>query len=117
MKPIFLGLSEVIEIHRDQIQRYGGMAGIRDIKLLKSSVAMPAIGFGECYAHGDLFEMAAAYLFHIIKNHPFLDGNKGTGTVVSIVFLAMNHHIINLPPYVDTSSGTIIDDNDFMLIW
>lgn len=66
------------------------MAGIRDIKLLKSSVAMPAIGFGECYAHGDLFEMAAAYLFHIIKNHPFLDGNKRTGTVVSIVFLAMN---------------------------
>jgi death-on-curing protein len=44
----------------------------------------------EEYLHGDLFEMAAAYLFHIVKNHPFVDGNKRTGTVAALVFLAVN---------------------------
>lgn len=90
MNPIFLSLGEIIEIHRDQIKRYGGMPGIRDTGLLKSALAMPSAGFGECYAHNDLFEMAAAYLFHIIRNHPFFDGNKRTGTVAAVIFLDIN---------------------------
>lgn len=89
-EPLFLGLDEVIEIHRDQIERYGGHPGIRDIELLKSAVAVPTAGFGEGYLHADIFEMAAAYLFHIIRNHPFVDGNKRTGTVAAVVFLIMN---------------------------
>lgn len=86
----FLGLDEILEIHRDQIERYGGSAGIRDIGLLQSAVAMPAAGFGGDYLHQDIFEMAAAYLFHITQNHPFVDGNKRTGTVAAVVFLEMN---------------------------
>jgi death-on-curing protein len=86
----FLGLDEVIEIHRDQIARYGGSEGIRDMGLLQSAVATPAAGFGDQYLHEDLFEMAAAYLFHITQNHPFVDGNKRTGTVAALVFLEMN---------------------------
>ncbi len=86
----FLGLDEILEIHRDQIERYGGSAGIRDMGLLQSAVAMPAAGFGGDYLHQDIFEMAAAYLFHITQNHPFVDGNKRTGTVAAVVFLAMN---------------------------
>jgi len=89
-EPLFLGLDEVIEIHRDQIERYGGHPGIRDIELLKSAVAVPAAGFGEDYLHTDTYEMAAAYLFHIIRNHPFVDGNKRTGAVAAVVFLIMN---------------------------
>ncbi len=89
-EPLFLGLDEVIEIHRDQIERYGGHPGIRDIELLKSAVAVPAAGLGEDYLHGDIYEMAAAYLFHIIRNHPFVDGNKRTGAVAAVVFLMMN---------------------------
>lgn len=89
-EPLFLGLDEVIEIHIDQIARYGGHPGIRDIELLKSAVAMPAAGFGEDYLHRDIYEMAAAYLFHIIRNHPFVDGNKRTGAVAAVVFLMMN---------------------------
>ncbi|MEK7313045.1 MAG: type II toxin-antitoxin system death-on-curing family toxin [Deltaproteobacteria bacterium] len=88
--PLFLGLDEVMEIHRDQIDRYGGSPGIRDIKLLESAVATPAAGFGEDYLHTNIYEMAAAYLFHIIRNHPFTDGNKRTGAVAAIVFLMMN---------------------------
>ncbi|MDP2168136.1 MAG: type II toxin-antitoxin system death-on-curing family toxin [Thermodesulfovibrionales bacterium] len=87
---LFLGLDEVVEIHRDQIERYGGSPGIRNIELLQSAVAMPAAGFGEDYLHTDIYEMAAAYLFHIVRNHPFIDGNKRTGAVASVVFLLMN---------------------------
>lgn len=90
MDPVFLNLAEVLEIHRDQIHRYGGKSGIRDIKLLQSALAIPAAGYGGRYLHHDLYEMAAAYLFHIIRNHPFIDGNKRTGTVAALVFLEIN---------------------------
>lgn len=89
-EPFFLGLDEVVEIHRDQIERYGGHSGIRDMDLLQSAVATPAAGFGEDYLHADIHEMAAAYLFHIVRNHPFVDGNKRTGAVAALVFLIMN---------------------------
>ena len=89
-QPIFLGLDEVIEIHGDQIKRCGGRSGIRDLDLLKSAVAMPMTGFGGEYFHSDIYEMAAAYLFHIVRSHPFVDGNKRTGAVSAIVFLMLN---------------------------
>jgi death-on-curing protein len=82
-------LEEVREIHADQIERYGGSPGIRDISLLQSAIAMPAAGFGEQYLHGDLFEMAAAYLFHLVQNHPFVD-NKRVGVASALVFLELN---------------------------
>ena len=90
MDPIFLTLGEILEIHQDQIDRYGGALGIRDIGLLQSAMAMPSASFGGQLLHSDLFEMAAAYLFHISQNHPFVDGNKRTGAVAAIVFLALN---------------------------
>jgi death-on-curing protein len=90
MPPVFLNLAEVLGIHRDQIERYGGQPGIRDLGLLQSALAMPAAGFGGRYLHEDLFEMAAAYLFHIARNHPFVDGNKRTGAVAALVFLSLN---------------------------
>lgn len=89
-EPDFLGLDEVIEIHNDQIKRYGGRDGIHNIELLKSAIAMPAASFGGEYLHKDIYEMAAAYLFHIVRNPPFIDGNKRTGAVCSVVFLIMN---------------------------
>jgi len=78
---VFLCLEEVIEIHNDQIERYGGHPGIRDMELLKSAMAMPAAGSGENYLHTDIYEMAAAYLYHIVRNHPFTDGNKRASVV------------------------------------
>jgi len=94
VNPNFLTLAEIIEIHRDQINRYGGDPGIRDLGLLQSALAMPAAGFGGSFVHGDLYEMAAAYLFHIVQNHPFVDGNKRTGVVAALVFLALNDVVI-----------------------
>ena len=89
-EPRFLSVEDVIEIHADQIERYGGSLGVRDIELLRSATGMPEAGFGEHYLHADLFEMAAAYLFHIVQNHPFVDGNKRTGAMTAFVFLKLN---------------------------
>lgn len=92
MEPNFLTFEDVIEIHRDQIVRYGGASGIRDVGLLQSAVLMPLSQFGGEFLHKDLFEMAAAYLFHLAKNHPFVDGNKRVGLVAALMFLAMNEY-------------------------
>jgi death-on-curing protein len=91
VEPTFLTLEEVVAIHRDQIARYGGSEGVRDWGLLQSALAMPAAGVGGQFLHADLCEMAAAYLFHIAQNHPFLDGNKRVGAVAAYVFLALNN--------------------------
>lgn len=91
MEVAFLTLDEVVAIHRDQIERYGGSLGVRDWGLLQSAVAMPAVTFGGQYLHADLNEMAAAYLFHIVQNHPFVDGNKRVGAVAAYVFLVLNN--------------------------
>jgi death-on-curing protein len=85
-----LTLGEVVAIHQDQIRRYGGAAGVCDWGLLKSAVAMPAAMFGGQFLHGELTEMAAAYLFHLVSNHPFIDGNKPVGAAAADVFLALN---------------------------
>jgi death-on-curing protein len=83
-------MSEVLLILQDQIRRYGGTYGVRDIGLLSSALAMPASSFEGKYLHKDLFEQAAAYAFHICQNHPFVDGNKRTGLATALVFLSIN---------------------------
>ena len=91
MKSIsFLTLAEVIDIHADQLTRYGGCDGVRDINLLSSAVAMPYASFSGSFLHADIYEMAAAYAFHICQNHPFVDGNKRTALASALVFLELN---------------------------
>jgi death on curing protein len=97
MEPHFLTLAEVLEIHQDQIVRYGGDPGLRDMSLLKSALGMPAATFGGEFLHTNMFEMAAAYLFHLVKNHPFIDGNKRVGAVAAIVFLTLNGYEFDAP--------------------
>ena len=89
-QPVFLTLADVLEIHLYQLVHFGGTSGIRDLNLLKSAVAMPQMSFGGVMLHKDIYEMAAAYLFHLVENHPFLDGNKRTGAMAAIVFLDVN---------------------------
>ncbi len=86
----FLSLDQVVRIHAAMIERYGGHPGLRDPGLLASALAVPRASFGGQYLHGDVFEMAAAYLFHIVSNHPFFDGNKRAGAASAVVFLVMN---------------------------
>jgi len=90
VKPAFPSLDEVLALHADQISRYGGETGIRDLALLQSALAMPQATFGGQWLHPSLPEMAAAYLFHLIRNHPFVDGNKRAGLMCAIAFLGLN---------------------------
>jgi len=91
MSPRFLSLDQVLRAHRSLIESYGGEEGLRDAGLLHSAIAMPMAMYGGAFLHADLFEMAAAYLYHIAQNHPFLDGNKRTGAACAIIFLSLNH--------------------------
>jgi death-on-curing protein len=90
LRPVFLTLDEVLALHADQLERYGGDPGLRDIGLLESALAAPRATFGSAFLHGSLPEMAAAYLFHLVGNHPFVDGNKRAGLAAAIAFLGLN---------------------------
>ena len=89
-EPSFLTFSEVIEIHDYQIEHFGGASGLRDIELLKSAIGMPSATYGGNFLHPSIYEMAAAYLFHLVENHPFVDGNKRVGAMAALIFLDLN---------------------------
>ena len=89
-EPLFLTFAEIIEIHDYQINHFGGSDGLRSAEMLKSAIGMPSSTFSGEYLHQTIPEMAAAYLFHLVENHPFLDGNKRVGAMASLVFLDLN---------------------------
>jgi death-on-curing protein len=97
MTPEFLQIADVLTLHADQVKRYGGESGIRDMGLLESALAQPQMGFGGSFLHDFPYEMAAAYLFHIVKNHPFVDGNKRAGAVAALIFLDFNDAELDVP--------------------
>lgn len=90
MDVLFLTLEEVLEIHEQQIEIYGGSHGLRDQGALESAVATPQATFGGELLHATIPAIAAAYLFHICQNHPFIDGNKRAGANAAVTFLFMN---------------------------
>ena len=88
---VFLTLDDIIESHQNQIETYGGSHGIRDIGLLESAIAQPEASFGGQYLHADIFQMAAAYIYHLVMNHPFVDGNKRVGLEAALIFLEIDN--------------------------
>ena len=88
--PAFLTIDQVLSIHQRMIEEFGGAGTVRDQGLLESAVMMPAAQFGGKYLHKGIPEMAAAYLFHLCGNHPFLDGNKRTALAAAEVFVTAN---------------------------
>lgn len=90
LDPEFMELEDVFELHADSIARYGGDIGVRDRGLIDAAVAVPRQSFGAEYLHKTLFEMAAAYAFHIAESQGFVDGNKRAGLAAATAFLAMN---------------------------
>jgi death-on-curing protein len=89
-EPVFLTVDDVLALHVDQIREFGGSEGLRDQGGLESAVAQASATYGGKYLHAGLFDMAAAYAFHIAGNHPFVDGNKRTALNAAIVFLGLN---------------------------
>lgn len=86
----FLTLAEVIEIHKNQIELYGGDPGVRDFNLLNSAISIPQSTFDGQFLYKTIFDMAAACIYHICQNHPFVDGNKRVALVCGLVFLDFN---------------------------
>jgi death on curing protein len=82
----YLTLIEVLAIHEDQIQRYGGSFGVRDHGLLDAALYRPQTGY-----YADLLEEAAALWESLAQNHPFIDGNKRTAFAATYTFLAINN--------------------------
>jgi death on curing protein len=113
VEPTFLSVDEVLSLHVDQIRLFGGTEGLRDRGALESAIAMPQASFGGQFLHDDVFEMAAAYAFHIAENQPFLDGNKRTALDAAIVFLGLNGYLVLDPDeklydaMIDLSSGAM----------
>lgn len=87
-EPRFLRENEVLEIHKEQIEAFGGDSGIRDVGMLQSALSRPISKWQ--YESASIFQLAAAYAFGIAKNHPFVDGNKRTAFMSAYVFLGLN---------------------------
>lgn len=87
---IYLTLEQVIIIHEDQVMRYGGSSGLRDVSLLESAVFRPQSSFGGEDLYPTVFDKASALIHSLILNHPFVDANKRTGTASMLVFLELN---------------------------
>jgi death-on-curing protein len=87
-EPCWLTREAVLAIHAQLLARFGGSSGIRDDNMLESALAKPR----QLHAYGqpNAYEMAAAYAFGIVKNHPFVDGNKRAGFVAAYTFLGIN---------------------------
>lgn len=86
--PLFLEASEIETIHHRSIEKFGGTLGVRDKSALESAIFHPQNVY--LYGDGDLFEIAAAYAFHIAEAQAYLDGNKRTGIAAALEFLAVN---------------------------
>ena len=90
MQIAFLTLEDVLALHDELIRRYGGNPGLRDAGLLEAALAMPQAGFALQYFHEFPHEMGAAYLFHLVRNHAFIDGNKRVALACAILFFKIN---------------------------
>jgi death-on-curing protein len=88
----FLTLQHVLRLHRRCLEEHGGQAGVRDMGLVQAAIAMPQAGFGGQLMHPDLASQAAAYMFHLCKNHGFIDGNKRVAVAAAEAFLFLNGH-------------------------
>lgn len=94
--PKFLSPEEVLQLHEDQISSFGGTSGVRDWGLLESALAQPQATFGGKFLHPRIYEQAAAYLYHLAMNHPFVDGNKRTAFAVMDTFVRLQGYSLDL---------------------
>jgi death on curing protein len=87
-EPFFLTREQIDAIHREQVDTWGGMPGLRNENGLESAIAQPQNVY--LYGNGDLYEIAAAYAFHIAESQAYVDGNKRTGVQAALDLLEIN---------------------------
>lgn len=94
----YLSIDETLVLHEYQITKYGGSAGVRDIRLLESALFRPSTEFYGKELYKDIYEKSGILAIAIILNHPFLDGNKRTGIHAMLTMLALNNITIKIDP-------------------
>ncbi|MEA5514336.1 type II toxin-antitoxin system death-on-curing family toxin [Nodularia sp. UHCC 0506] len=109
--PKLVEKEDVLNIQNKLIIQYGGLCGIRDEGLLDSAIAQPQATYGGELLYPTIVEQGAAYLFHIIKNHAFVDGNKRTGYGVLVAFLNQNDYELDMTPEEAEKLTTQVADN------
>ncbi len=87
-EPVWVDMADALSFHEEMLARFGGLPGLRDKGLLESALHRPRQLFD--YGEPDLFDLAAAYASGIVRNHPFLDGNKRAGFMAAALFLEIN---------------------------
>lgn len=87
---VFLTTQLVLFIHDQMVKRFGGSFGVRDLGLIESAIARPQATFDGKHLYASIFDKAAALLQSLLKNHPFIDGNKRTALTASGLFLKRN---------------------------
>jgi death-on-curing protein len=92
----YISLDEVVALHHNLVQKYGGSHGIRDFDLLISAVSRPQASFGGEDLYKNIFSKASALLHSLVLNHPFIDGNKRTGSASCIRFLYLNGYVLKV---------------------
>lgn len=113
--PVWVELPEALAIHEHMLAEHGGSTGLRDGGLLESALARPK----QLLAYGDpdIFDLAAAYTSGVVRNPPFVDGNKRTGFVAGILFLELNGPTFTAPEtdatrmVLDLAAGNLSDEN------
>lgn len=114
---VWLTRQLILAIHDEQLAEHGGSAGVRDEGLLESALTRPLNRAG--YGEPDLSELAAVYAIGLVRNHPFIDGNKRTGFAALFMFLALNGADFE-PPEVDATIAVLrlasgdLNDDDFI---
>ena len=104
-EPVFLTREQIDTIHREQLETWGGLHGIRSEHALESAIAQPQNVY--FYGDGDLYEIAAAYAFHIAESQAYFDGNKRTAVQAALDFLEINGIDISSLPVLDTYEAMI----------
>ncbi len=116
-----ISLNEVMQLHKRSVQDYGGSHGVRDINLLESAIARPYQSFGDVEFYSTPFEKAAAIIESIVKNHPFIDGNKRTGLLAGYTLLYRSKIQITVTQeeayqfVIDIASSIIVFDE--IVLW
>jgi len=113
-EPVWIDKPVALAIHDRQLAEHGGGIGVRDHGMLESALARPVNRW--TYGENDRCVLAAAYAFGVVRNDPFVDGNKRTGWVLARLFLALNHVAIRFDPLdathrmLDFAAGTLSEE-------
>lgn len=111
----YLSITQVLAIHDQMIKRFGGSYGIRDLSLIESALGRPQATFDGNDLHDSLFDKAAALLQSLLKNHPFVDGNKRTALTSAGIFLNINGYKLNNTHKEEVEFAVKVDNESLTL--